>query len=70
LGYLSFRLTLIELNGPTALFFLGLTATTGDPRWREAAFWALSGFGEEFRSYGIHAAAYGRALAEYLDTAK
>jgi uncharacterized protein YyaL (SSP411 family) len=66
LGYLSVRLTLIELNGPAARFFLALTETTGDPRWREAAFWALNGFGEDFHSYGIHAAAYGRALAQYL----
>jgi uncharacterized protein YyaL (SSP411 family) len=70
LGYLSVRLTLIELNGPAARFFLALTETTGDPRWREAAFWALNGFGEDFRSYGIHAAAFGRALAQYLEAAK
>jgi len=67
LGYLSFRLTLIELNGPAAQFFVALAQATGDLRWREAAFWALSGFREDFRSYGVHAAAYGRALAQYLE---
>ena len=70
LGYLSVRLTLIELNGPAALFFLALTEATGESRWREAAFWALSGFGEDFHTYGIHAAAYGRALAKYLEGAR
>jgi hypothetical protein len=69
LGYLSVRLTLIELNGPAAQFFLALARATGDLRWREAACWALSGFGEDFRSYGLHAAAYGRALAQYLESA-
>jgi uncharacterized protein YyaL (SSP411 family) len=70
LGYLSFRLTLIELNGPAAQFFLDLARATGEVRWREAAFWALSGFSEDFRSYGVHAAAYGKALAQYLEGAK
>jgi hypothetical protein len=70
LGYLKVRLTLIEQNGPAALFLLDLAQVTGDPRWREAAFWALSGMGENVRSYGIHAAAYGRALAQYLDATK
>ena len=65
-AYLSFRLTLIEQNGPAASFFLALAQATGDPDWREAAMWALNAFKEDFRSYGIHAAGYGRALGDYL----
>jgi uncharacterized protein YyaL (SSP411 family) len=61
------RLTLIELNGPAALFFLALAKITRNRAWREAAAWALSGFDGDVRSYGIHAAAYGRALAGYLE---
>jgi uncharacterized protein YyaL (SSP411 family) len=67
-GYLSFRLTLIEQNGPAASFFLSLAAATGDAHWREAALWGLSAFKEDFASYGVHAAAFGRALGDYLET--
>jgi uncharacterized protein YyaL (SSP411 family) len=67
-AYLSFRLTLIEQNGPAASFFLALTDATGDAGWREAALWALNAFKEDVRPYGIHAASYGRALGEYLAT--
>ena len=66
IAYLGFRLTLIEQNGPAASFFLALAQATGDLYWREAATWALNAFKENFRSYGIHAAAYGRALGDYL----
>jgi uncharacterized protein YyaL (SSP411 family) len=66
LGHLQFRLTLIEQNGPAASFFLHLAAVTGDLRWREAALWALSAFKEDLASYGVHAAAFGVALGEYL----
>jgi hypothetical protein len=66
-GYLKFRLTLIEQNGPAASFFVALAAVTSDPRWREAALWALSSFKEDFSSCGVHAAAFGRALGEYLE---
>jgi uncharacterized protein YyaL (SSP411 family) len=66
-GYLKFRLTLIEQNGPAASFFVALAAATGNARWREAALWTLSAFKEDFSSYGVHAAAFGRALGEYLE---
>lgn len=69
-GYLKFRLTLIEQNGPAASFFLALGAATGNPRWRNAALWALSAFREDFSSYGVHAAAFGRALGKYLEAEK
>jgi uncharacterized protein YyaL (SSP411 family) len=65
-GYLSVRLTLIEFNGAAALFFIAAAKTTGESRWHEAARWALSAFTEDFASYGVHAAAYGRALNQYL----
>jgi uncharacterized protein YyaL (SSP411 family) len=69
-AYLSFRLTLIEQNGPAASFFLQLAAVTGDTRWREAALWGLSAFKENLVTHGIHAAAFGRALNEYLEVEK
>jgi uncharacterized protein len=65
-AYLSLRLTLIEQNGPAASFFLALTQATGDFHWRDAAVWALSAFKESYRSHGIYAAAYGKALGECL----
>ena len=65
-AYLSFRLTLIEQNGPAASFFLALEAVTGGLRWRHAALWALGAFKKNFGSYGVHAAAFGAALGEYL----
>ncbi len=68
-AYLSLRLTLVEPNGIAAGFFLSLAAATGDLRWREAALWALSAF-KEFGSYGVHAAAFGRALGDYLGAMK
>jgi uncharacterized protein len=69
-AYLSLRMTLIEQNGPAASFFLALMQATGDFRWREATVWALSAFKESYRSYGIYAAAYGKALGEYLAAPK
>jgi uncharacterized protein YyaL (SSP411 family) len=69
-GYLSFPLTLIEQNGPAASFFLSLAAVTADSHWREAALWALSALKEGCGYYGVHAAALGMALAQYLETAK
>jgi uncharacterized protein len=65
-AYLSFRLTLIEQNGAAAAFFLALAKTTRDPGYRDAALWALSAFPADFSSYGIHAAAFGQALNEFV----
>ena len=65
-AYLKLPLSLIEQNGPAASFFLALAETTGARRYREAALWALCGFTEDFSDYGIHAAAFGQALGEYL----
>lgn len=65
-AYLRSPLTLIEQNGPAALFFLALAETTGELRYREAALWALAGFTKDVSDYGIHAAAFGQALGEYL----
>jgi uncharacterized protein YyaL (SSP411 family) len=66
-AYLSFRLTLIEQNGAAASFFLALAEATGEPRYRDAALWALSAFTGDFSSYGIHAAAFGQALNEFVN---
>ena len=65
-AYLGFRLTLIEQNGTAALFFLALAEATKEDRYREAAKWALTAFTTDFSSYGIHAAAFGQALGEWL----
>jgi uncharacterized protein len=65
-AYLSFRLTLIEQNGAVASFFLALAKTTRDTKYRDAALWALSAFPADFSSYGIHAAAFGQALNEFI----
>jgi uncharacterized protein YyaL (SSP411 family) len=59
-------LTLIEQNGAAASFFLALAEVANDPRYRESALWALSAFGRDFSSYGIHSAGFGQALAEFL----
>jgi uncharacterized protein len=66
-AYLSFRLTLIEQNGAAASFLLALAETTREPRYRDAALWALSAFTEDFNSYGIHAAGFGHALNEFVN---
>ena len=65
-AYLSFPLTLIEQNGTAASFFLALAEATGELRYRDAALWALSAFTGGFNSYGIHAAAFGQALNEFI----
>jgi uncharacterized protein YyaL (SSP411 family) len=65
-AYLSFRLTLIEQNGAAALFFLALFEVAREPRYRDAALWALAPFTGDFSSYGIHASAFGQALIKLL----
>jgi uncharacterized protein YyaL (SSP411 family) len=65
-AYLSFRLTLIEQNGAAASFLLALAETTRELRYRDAAFWGLSAFTGDFKSYGIHAAAFGQALDGFV----
>jgi hypothetical protein len=57
---------LIEQNGAAASFFLALAETTREPGYRDAALWALSAFPADFSSYGIHAARFGQALAEFM----
>jgi uncharacterized protein len=66
-AYLTFRLTLIEQNGAAASFFLALAETTRAHIYRDAALWALSAFTGDFSSYGIHAAGFGQALAEFMN---
>jgi uncharacterized protein YyaL (SSP411 family) len=63
---LKLRLTLIEQNGAAASFFLALAATTGAASYRDAALWALQHFTGNFSDYGVHAAAFGRALQDFL----
>src|SRR5262249_59558313 len=66
-AYLSFRLTLIEQNGTIASFLLALAETTREPRYRDAALWALSAFPADFSSYGIHAAGIGQLPNQLLN---
>jgi uncharacterized protein len=66
-AYLSFRLTLIEQNGAAASFFLALAEATREPRYHDAALWALCAFRGDFSSYRIHAAGFGQALNEFLN---
>ncbi len=63
---LNLRLTLIEQNGTAASFFLAMAQATHDPKYRDAARWALTAISGDFVSYGIHAAEYGRALGKFL----
>jgi len=65
-AYLKLRLTLIEQNGPAASFFLALANATGAASYRDAALWAFVPFTENFAEYGIHAAAFGRALNDFF----
>jgi len=67
-AYLRFRLTLLEQNGAAAAFFLKLAEITGKPRYREAALWALGAFTGEFSRYGVHAAGFGQALADFINS--
>jgi uncharacterized protein YyaL (SSP411 family) len=66
LGFLKFRLTEIEQNGAVASFFLKLAQAAGEPKYFEAARWALGAFSDDFVSYGIRASQFGRALGEWL----
>lgn len=66
-AFLRFRLTLMEENGAAASFFLKLAEATKERRYRKAALWALSAFTGDFRTYGIHAAGFGQALADFVN---
>jgi uncharacterized protein YyaL (SSP411 family) len=66
LGFLKLRLTEVEPNGTAAWFFLKLAQAANEPKYREAAGWALGAFSGNFVSYGIHAAGFGKALGEWL----
>jgi uncharacterized protein len=67
LGFLKFRLTALEQNGAAAFFFLKLAQAGREPKYFEAAGWALRAFSGDFASCGIHAAPFGRALGEWLN---
>jgi uncharacterized protein len=62
---LKLRLTEIEQNGAAAWFFLKLAQAANEPKYREAGHWALRAFSGNFISYGVHAAGFGKALAEW-----
>jgi uncharacterized protein len=63
---LKLRLTEIEQNGAAAWFFLKLAQAANEPKYREAAHWALRAFSGNFISYGVHAAGFGKALGEWI----
>jgi uncharacterized protein YyaL (SSP411 family) len=66
LGLHNYGLTEIEQNGATASFFLKLAQAAGEPKYHEAAQWALRAFSGDLHSYGIHASGFGSALGEWL----
>ena len=66
LDLLKLRLTEIEQNGAAAWFFLKLAQVANEPKYREAAGWALRAFSGNFIAYGIHAAGFGKALGEWM----
>ena len=69
-AYLGYPLTLITENGAAARFFLKLYGLTDKPEYRDAAQWALKCFAGDFTDYGVHAAEYGTALADYAGTGR
>jgi uncharacterized protein YyaL (SSP411 family) len=68
LDFFGSRLTLIDQNGIAASFFLMLAGATKEGKYHDAAIWALSAFTENFASWGIHVAPFGRALGEFLNS--
>jgi uncharacterized protein YyaL (SSP411 family) len=58
------RLTVIEQNGTAASFLLHLARNTNDDTYRIAARQALTAFPRELERFGVHAAPFGRALAQ------
>lgn len=65
-AYLKLRLTMIEQNGPAASFFVDLAQWADEKRYRDAALWGFQPFTDSFQEYGIHAAAFGTALGNWL----
>ena len=65
--FLKSRLTAVESNGLVASFFLALAARTAGQRYRDAARWALGAFAQDLGAYGIHAAACGSALNQFVN---
>ena len=63
---LRYPLTLMEQNGAAASFFFALAQSTGEAKYQDAGDWALGPFTGDFSPYGIHAAGFGRALAEFV----
>jgi uncharacterized protein YyaL (SSP411 family) len=66
-GILRFRLIDPDQNGAAASLFLRLAEVTAEPKYREAARWALRA---DAAAYDLHAARFGRAIGGFLDTAK
>jgi uncharacterized protein YyaL (SSP411 family) len=66
LDLLKLRLTEIEQNGAVAWFFLKLAQAANEPKYREAARWALRAFNGNLISYGVHAAGFGKAMGEWM----
>jgi uncharacterized protein len=58
--------TELTQNAAAAIFFLRLSELRGDPRLRDAARWALLGYGGSAQVYGAYAASFAHALDRYL----
>ena len=65
-GFLKLLLTDVTQNGDAASFFLELANATKESTYRDAALWALRAFTGNFRSHGIHAAKFGKALSDFV----
>jgi uncharacterized protein YyaL (SSP411 family) len=66
---LRVKVTVLSQNATVATFFLNLADQTGDPRYRDAAEWALHGYRGSPEIYGAFSASYAHALAVFLDGA-
>jgi uncharacterized protein YyaL (SSP411 family) len=65
--FLRLRLTDPDQNGAAASLFLRLAEVTAEPKYREAAHWALRA---DAAACDLHAARFGRAIGEFLGSAK
>lgn len=64
--FLKLRLTDVSQNGAAASFFLQLADATKESAYRDAALWVSRAFTGNFRSHGIHAAKFGKALSDFV----
>jgi uncharacterized protein YyaL (SSP411 family) len=69
-GVLVFPLMDLDQNGTTATFFLRMAEASGDPKYHQAASWALRAARADAAAYGLDASRLGRALGELLNSSQ